>query len=152
MMTRGAQKRAAKKTKVLFVCIGNSCRSQMAEGWARHLASDAMEASSAGLAPLGEIANLTTAVLAERGVPIDGQYSKGLTQQAREEAEVIINITGLPGKSVFLSSKARVEDWRVADPYGEDLETYRHICDEIEERVADLAERLRQERGESGRT
>ncbi len=152
MTTRGAQKKAAKKTKVLFVCIGNSCRSQMAEAWARHLASNLMEASSAGLAPLGEIASLTKAVLAERGVPIDGQYSKGLTQQARVEADLIINITGLPGKSVFLGSKARVEDWRVADPYGEDLERYRHIRDDIEERVADLAKRLRQEQGESGRT
>ena len=142
--------RATKKTKVLFVCIGNSCRSQMAEAWARHLASDVIEPSSAGLAPLGEIAALTGRVLEERGVNLDGQYSKGLTQSAREEAELIVNISGLPGKAVFVGSKARVEDWRVDDPYGEDLEMYRHIRDEIEERVAHLAERLRGEPGDTG--
>jgi len=149
-MASKAQTRATKKMKVLFVCIGNSCRSQMAEAWARHLASDVIEPSSAGLAPLGEIATLTRRALEERGVSLDGQYSKGLTQSAREQAEVIVNITGLPGKAVFVGGKARVEDWRVDDPYGEDLEMYQHVRDEIEERVAHLAERLRAESRDAG--
>lgn len=151
-MARKTQTKATKKTKVLFVCIGNSCRSQMAEAWARHLASDVIEPSSAGLAPLGEIAALTQSALEERGVKVDGQYSKRLTQSAREEAELIVNLSGLPGKSVFVGTKARVEDWRVDDPYGEDLEMYRHIRDEIEERVVHLAERLRAEQGEPDET
>ncbi|HJY88260.1 MAG TPA: hypothetical protein VKE24_15615 [Candidatus Acidoferrales bacterium] len=134
-----------KRTKVLFVCIGNSCRSQMAEALARHLASDVMEPSSAGLAPLGEIAHLSEMVLQERGVPIDGQYSKGLDEVGGAEAEIIINMTGTPGRAVFLDSKARVEDWPVRDPYGEDVDRHRRVCSEIERRVSDLAERLRQQ-------
>jgi protein-tyrosine-phosphatase len=115
----------------------------MGEAWARHLASDVIAPSSAGLTPLGEIVHTTCAVLKERGVKTDGQYSKGLTQSAREEADLIVNMTGLPGKAIFKGSKAKVEDWRVDDPYGEDQARYRQIRDEIEERVADLAERLR---------
>jgi arsenate reductase len=145
------QRKAPKKTKVLFVCIGNSCRSQMAEALARHLASDVLEPASAGLAPLGEVVAPTRSVLAERGVKMDGQYSKGLTQAARAEAEIIVNMTNILGKSVFLGSKARVEDWPVEDPYGEDAEIYRQICDDIERRVADLAERLRRQPSAAGK-
>ncbi len=123
----------------------------MAEALARYLASDVIAPSSAGLAPLGEIANLTRMVLEERGVKTDGQYSKGLTQSAREEAELIVNITGLPGHAVFTGSKAKVEDWRVGDPYGEDAERYRQIRDEIEERVADLTQRLRRHQAKPGK-
>ena len=137
--------------KVLFVCVGNSCRSQMAEALARHSTSDVIEASSAGIAPLGRIAEATQAVLEERGVSMDGQFSKALRPDDSKAAEVIVNMTGLPGTAVFVGSKAKVEDWAIEDPYGEDLETYRRICDEIEERVADLAVRLRQQQEKSNK-
>jgi arsenate reductase (thioredoxin) len=144
-MSRQLQTKTPKRTKVLFVCIGNSCRSQMGEALARHLASDVMEPSSAGLAPLGEIAHLTEMVLQERGVPIDGQYSKGLDEMGSEEAEIIVNMTGTPGRAVLLGSKARVEDWPVGDPYGEDIDRHRRVCSEIERRVTDLADCLRRQ-------
>jgi arsenate reductase len=121
----------------------------MAEALARHLASDVMEPSSAGLAPLGEIAHLTDMVLQERGVPIDGQYSKGLDEIGREEAEIIVNMTGAPGRAVFLGSKAEVEDWPVGDPYGEDVDRHRRICGEIELRVTHLADRLRRQQAKT---
>src|SRR5947209_8391670 len=94
-------RKAPKKTKVLFVCIGNSCRSPMAEALARHLAADVIEASSAGTAALGMIAKLTSVALAERGVRIDGQYSKQLQAQDCAAANLIINMTGMPGKTLF---------------------------------------------------
>jgi len=137
-------RKAPKNTKVLFVCIGNSCRSPMAEALARHLAADVIEASSAGTAALGMIAKLTSVALAERGVHIDGQYSKQLQAQDCTAADLIINMTGMPGKTLFDADQMKVEDWDVEDPYGSDLEVYRRIRDDIEERVGKLAKRLRQ--------
>lgn len=141
-----------KPAKVLFVCIGNSCRSQMAEALARHSASDVIEPCSAGIAPLGEIARLTKAVLKERGVPIEGQYSKGLLDEELEAADLIINMTGRPGQDLFPADQKKVEDWDVSDPYGEDIEIHRRICDEIEARLLDLASRLRRKQAQAGQT
>ncbi|HXZ13424.1 MAG TPA: low molecular weight phosphatase family protein [Candidatus Sulfotelmatobacter sp.] len=131
-----------KKKNVLFVCWGNSCRSQIAEAVARHSASDVIEASSAGIAPLGVVANRTHAVLRERGVRSDGQFSKGLHDDSiPQPPDMVVNMSGIPGNTLF--GNLNYEDWRVEDPYGEDMETYRRICDDIEARVAELAARLR---------
>jgi arsenate reductase (thioredoxin) len=131
--------------KVLFVCIGNSCRSQMAEALARHWASDVIEASSAGISALGQIESSTLAVLKERGVPASGQYSKPLLEADCKAADLVVNMTGRPGKSVLPWTGRKILDWHVTDPYGQDLELYRRICDEIDERVAQLADRLRED-------
>ena len=128
-------------TKVLFVCIGNSCRSQMAEALARHSARDTMEVASAGLSPLGFVAPPTRAVLAERGIASDGQSSKGLGEITRFQPDLIINMSGYNGRGKF--GDYDYEDWDVDDPYGDDLATYRRICDDIEARIADLSARLR---------
>lgn len=137
--------REAKPVKVLFVCVGNTCRSQMAEALARHLASDVIEPSSAGLSPFGRIVDTTRRVLLERGVSVDGQWSKGLREVNPERADLVVNMTGMPGTALF--SNARVVDWDVGDPYGEDMSVYREIRDEIEERVTELAQRLRNAAG-----
>jgi arsenate reductase len=131
-----------KKTKVLFICLGNSCRSPMAEAIARHRYPDLIEASSAGLIALGTIASPTTAVLAERGVPAARLASKPLTEQSRRAADLIVNMSGRPGAWMSKDGGPRVEDWPVADPYGSDLDLYREICDDIERRLKDLAIRL----------
>jgi len=130
--------------RVLFLCVGNSCRSQMAEALARHLASDVIIPSSAGVAALGHVAPLTIEVLAERGVSADGQYSKALILTDFEQAHLIVNMTGRPAKAVAPGHERKVLDWDVADPYGEDIELYRRICTEIDDRVAQLADRLRE--------
>jgi arsenate reductase (thioredoxin) len=127
--------------KVLFVCIGNSCRSQMAEALARHSARDVIEAASAGIVPLGVVQSSTEAVLRERGVSSAGQFSKGLGEIERFRPDLIINMSGYAGRGRF--GDYAFEDWSVEDPYGDDLATYRRICDDIEARVADLAARLR---------
>ena len=131
------------RTKVLFLCIGNACRSQMAEAIAKHVAKDVIEASSAGLVPFGEIPATTLAVLAERGFPVTGQSSKPLRQEDLLGTDLLINMTGRCGDSLFTGATPAVEDWSVGDPYGYSLPVYRAICNQIEARVADLATRLR---------
>lgn len=137
-----------RKPKVLFVCVGNSCRSQMAEAFARHHYADLMEASSAGIAPLGRIADSTRQVMAEKGILLERQHSKGLPANPTEFDGLIVNMTGIPGASLFPG--ARVVDWDVDDPFGEDLSVHRRIRDEIERLVENLARELqKQQEGKS---
>lgn len=132
--------------RVLFVCIGNSCRSPMAEALARHLAADVIEPSSAGLRPLGYVMEETLVVLAEAGVPCDGLASKPLRRDALTAASLVVNLSGTPAEKLFDVAASPVEDWQVGDPFGSDLGVYRRIRDEIETRVRDLARRLRRNR------
>lgn len=138
----------AVRIRVLFVCVGNSCRSQMAEAIARHLASDVIEPFSAGILPFGEIMEPTVQVLKERGISLDGQYSKPLRPHDLAAADVVINMAGGAGAKMLQDPKGTVEDWYVPDPYGLNTVVYRKIRDEIEARVTDLARRLRA-KGES---
>jgi protein-tyrosine-phosphatase len=115
----------------------------MAEALARHSASDVIEATSAGISPLGHVADLTRKILLEKGVNASGLESKGVREAAAVAPNLLINMTGIPGRTIF--PDMIVEDWDVEDPYGEDLATYRRICEDIEARVEELAERLRRE-------
>lgn len=116
----------------------------MAEAIARHSAADVIEASSAGLIPLGEIMPLTIRALAERGISVEGQSSKALHTMPLAEIDLIVNMTGRPGGLIFKRAKPPVEDWDVGDPYGAHISIYREIRDEIAARVEDLAGRLRE--------
>lgn len=136
-----------KRFRVLFVCLGNSCRSPIAEALARHIASDVIIAESAGTMALGFVAAPTLAVLEERGIHIDGLHSKPITKIARGKAEIIINMTGSPARRVFEAEVSKTEDWIVTDPFGETIETYRDTFDEIEARLAEFTARLRTRRG-----
>jgi protein-tyrosine-phosphatase len=115
----------------------------MAEALARHSASDVIDATSAGISPLGHVADLTRKILLEKGVNASGLESKGVREAAAVAPNLLINMTGIPGRTIF--PDMIVEDWDVEDPYGEDLATYRRICEDIEARVEELAERLRRE-------
>jgi len=134
--------------KVLFVCMGNCVRSQMAEAIARHYASDIIEAESAGVSPLGFIDNTTQRVLSERGISFEGQFSKGLRTHALKKPDLIVNMSGVPGASLFAGKT--FEDWRVQDPFGEDIEIHRLVCDDIEARIKTLSARLRRTQTEQG--
>lgn len=134
------------KTRVLFVCMGNCVRSQMAEAIARHTASDVMAPESAGVRPLGFMDPTAQKVLASRGISFDGQFSKGLHSHALAKPDLIVNMSGMPGKSLFRGHA--FEDWRVADPFGDDIDTHARVCDDIEARVRRLADRLRATRGD----
>ena len=97
------------------------------------------------MAPLGIVAKSTVAVLKERGVRSDGQFSKSLHDDSiPQPPDLVINMSGIQGNSLF--GNLNFEDWRVEDPYGEDMETYRRICDDIEARIEELAARLRSAR------
>jgi arsenate reductase (thioredoxin) len=130
-------------TRVLFVCLGNSCRSPMAEALARHIAPDVIEASSAGLMALDYIAPPTFAVLEENGIDCRGLASKPLRIVDLSSIDLIVNLAGRPIEKHLDGRALPVEDWEVGDPFGSDLAVYRRIRDEIECRVLELAARLR---------
>jgi len=114
----------------------------MAEAIASRLAADVMEASSAGLTPLGRVELLTTETLVRNGYRTDGLASKAIALEATETADLIINMSGWPKETAF-EDPDKVENWQVEDPYGADAELYQRIFEDIEKRVAKLADRLR---------
>jgi protein-tyrosine-phosphatase len=120
------------KPKVLFICLGNSCRSIMAEALARHRCGDRWETASAGLSPLGVVAPETLKVLAEMGVDPAGLHSKGLRNFDLTEYHLIVNLTehSLGGR-IPPAYPGRVLHRPVLDPYGGSLEDYRQSRDAI---------------------
>ena len=132
------------KVRVLFVCIGNACRSPMGEAIARKDAGDIIESSSAGLYPMGTIPEMTQTTLERNDYSAIGLRSKGLREIAAEEVDLVINLSGYERAQV-LEKFAQVENWEVSDPYGADEATYQRILEEIRSRVMRLAQRLRKE-------
>jgi protein-tyrosine-phosphatase len=121
------------KPKVLFICLGNSCRSIMAEALARHRCGDRWEAASAGLNPLGFVARETLAVLAEMGVSTAGLHSKGLEEFDLTEYRLLVNLTdrSLEGR-ISPDFVSRVLPRSVPDPYGGSLDSYRRSRNAID--------------------
>ncbi len=117
----------------------------MAEAMARYDAADVIEPASAGLYPLGYIAELTKQTLMKNGYSTNGLTSDALTKEAIEAADLIINMTGRPSEEIFRGQKD-VEDWFVEDPYGEDAETYQRVFEGIQRRVNQLAFSMREQR------
>lgn len=134
------------KKRVLFLCLGNAVRSQMAEAIARQTAADVGVYASAGLTALGAIAPLTQRVLAERGFSSEGQHSKQLTEAARGAADIVVNMSGESRPRALSGCRAKIEDWDVIDPYGAEIEEYRKTCDAIELRIVEFTARLRAQR------
>jgi arsenate reductase len=128
------------KLRVLFICIGNSCRSQMAEGFARTYGSDVLVAASAGLSPAYMIAPDTVRSMDEKNIDLRDQFPKSLRQLGRAQFDLFINMSGfdLPPEI-----DTPVRDWLVPDPIAEDYETHCKIRDEIETRVMGLILELR---------
>jgi arsenate reductase (thioredoxin) len=135
-----------KKLRVLFVCLGNSCRSPMAEAIARQLAPDLWEVTSGGLTPLGYIAEPTIDTLTKNKYSAEGLASKAILHSHWQEVDLVINMSGFPREQVFEDFE-RVEDWYVQDPFGSDPETYQRIFEEIQTRIMALAARLRPSAG-----
>jgi arsenite transporter/arsenate reductase (thioredoxin) len=117
----------------------------MAEAIARYDAADVMEASSAGLSPLGSIAGQTKQTLILNGYSADGLTSNAMTLEAADGADIIINMTGKPREETF-PNEEKVEDWIVQDPYGAAPETYQRVFEGIKRRVNQLALGLREKR------
>jgi len=130
------------KMRVLFVCIGNACRSPMGEAIAAKDAADVIESSSAGLYPMGMIPEMTQTTLERNGYSVNGLRSKGLPEIVPGEVDLVINLSGYE-RAQALEKFVRVENWGVSDPYGADEATYQRILEQIRERVKNLAQRLR---------
>ena len=132
------------KLRVLFICIGNSCRSPMAESIALRDAADLYECTSAGLSPLGVVQKLTLETLTKNGYPTDGLTSKAILNQERAAADLVINMSGYLKERTFPRSEwHKVEDWDVDDPYGATLEFYQQVFEDIRTRLKVLEARLR---------
>jgi ArsR family transcriptional regulator, arsenate/arsenite/antimonite-responsive transcriptional repressor / arsenate reductase (thioredoxin) len=124
------------KPKVLFVCLGNSCRSIMAEALTRHLCGERWQMASAGLSPLGWVAPETTEVLTEMAVDTAGLYSKGLTEIRLQEFFLIINLSQYSLSRVLPpESAAKVISRPMPDPFGGSLEAYRRSLAAIKEMI-----------------
>ena len=127
------------KLKVAFICVHNSCRSQMAEGLTKHLGSDVLESYSAGTEEYPEVKPLAIEVMEEIGISMDNHYPKLLTD-IPEEVDILITM-GCGVVCPFLPSKHE-EDWGITDPSGGSIEDFRNTRDIIEEKVKDLIYRI----------
>lgn len=132
---------AKSKKRVLFVCIGNACRSQMAEAFARAYGSDILTVHSAGLAPARAVPPLTLQVLTEKNIASEGQFPKGLEVFTGAPFDLVVNLSGEPFKSSVASRRSI--DWSVRDPIGESEDVYRAVATQIEALVMRLILELR---------
>ena len=124
---------------VLFVCIGNSCRSPMAEGFARHLAPDRFEASSAGVFPASIVQPETCAVMAEVGIPIDPRYVPRRVEDLNvDNVDLLVNMTGGHVENLLPRFRGELVVWSIPDPIGRNLAFYRTVRDVIAEHVRAL--------------
>ena len=128
------------KKRILFVCVGNACRSQMAEAFARAYGADILSVHSAGLSPARGLPPLTRQVLAEKHIPTEGQFPKGLEAFTGEPFDVVVNLSGEP---LPASVTGRLIEWGVRDPIGESESVYRAVAAEIEGLVMRLILELR---------
>ena len=125
---------------VLFVCVHNAGRSQMAAGWLGRLAGDAVEVRSAGSEPAGRINPVAAEAMREVGIDIAGEQPKILTPDAVVGADVVITM-GCGDTCPYYPGK-RYEDWALTDPAGQPIEVVRQVREEIRQRVQDLLDRL----------
>jgi protein-tyrosine-phosphatase len=128
------------KSKVLFVCIGNCVRSQMAEAFARAYGKDVIDAASGGMAPAGFIASETVKVMGERGISLDGQFSKSVFEAAAGAYDLVINMAGMP---IPRELGTHHRNWPILDPIGTSEENFRTAAQDIENRVMALILELR---------
>ena len=126
----------AEKPTVLFVCVHNAGRSQMAAGYLQHLAGDRIEVMSSGSAPKDSINPVAAEVMLEEGIDIRNNEPKILTDEQVQASDVVITM-GCGDACKFYPGK-RYEDWDLQDPAGQDADTVRSIRDDIKARVESL--------------
>jgi len=131
-----------KRQRVAFVCLGNSCRSQMAEAWARHLSDGRVEAMSAGVRPLGFIAEETIAVMREKQISLEGHKSKGLDALDWQQVDVLVNMTHYSPDIFAPTFTGRRLEWHVRDPFDEPLDSFREVRDQLEKLVRKLLDEI----------
>ena len=138
------------KPQVLFVCVHNAGRSQMAAGLLHHHAAGAVVVRSAGSAPAETINPAAVEAMREIGIDIGQEFPRPLTTDAVQAADVVITMGC--GDACPVYPGKRYLDWALDDPAGQDLDTVRRIRDEIDEKVRRLLRELRQPAQREGRT
>jgi arsenate reductase (thioredoxin) len=131
---------ASPRPAVLFLCVHNAGRSQMAAGWLRHLAGDAVEVYSGGSDPGPAVNPAAVAAMCEVGIDIADQVPRRWTDETARAADVIVTMGC--GDACPVYPGKRYEDWELTDPAGQPLDVVRGVRDDIEHRVRELVERL----------
>ncbi|CAG8395733.1 unnamed protein product [Penicillium salamii] len=129
------------KPSVLFVCVHNAGRSQMAAGFLSHLAGDTVEVRSAGSAPVASINPAVVEAMREEGIDLTNQKPKILTSDAVQASDVVITM-GCGDVCPFFPGKQYL-DWQLQDPAGQGIEAVRPIRDKIRHRVESLIQEIR---------
>ncbi len=132
------------RIRVLFVCVGNSCRSQMAEGFARALGGDVMIPASAGLAPGWCVAPDTVRAMQEKNIVMRDHFPKSLQNLARIHFDVVVNMCQRP--LPLEHTPARLIEWEIPDPVAMTYPEHCQVRDGIARKVVELIEELRRER------
>jgi arsenate reductase len=130
----------ADRPAVLFLCVHNAGRSQMAAGWLRHLAGDRVDVFSGGSDPGAETNPLAVAAMAEVGIDISAEFPKPWTDEIARAANVIVTMGCGDACPMFPGN--RYEDWELTDPSGQPIEVVREVRDEIGHRVRALVASL----------
>jgi arsenate reductase len=130
----------SEKKTILFVCVHNAGRSQMAAGFMRQLGGERVEVLSAGSAPKESINPVAVSAMAELGIDIADQRPKILTPESVEQSDVVITM-GCGDACPYYPGK-RYEDWQLDDPAGQGIEPVRIIRDEIKARVEALLKEI----------
>jgi protein-tyrosine-phosphatase len=133
------------KKNVLFICVQNSARSQIAEGFFRKYAGERITCSSAGTLPVDSVNPDAVAVMREIGIDIGASKPKVLTDDMVDHASMIINMGCIDNNScpaVLLKNKKTMEDWGIEDPAGKPIARIREIRDQIESKILDLIQQL----------
>ncbi len=125
------------KPRILFVCIGNACRSQMAEGFARAKYGKRYEIWSAGSRPAGFVAPLSLTVMQEKSIDISKHTSKSTKQVPQGKYEAVVTMGCGDDACPHLPALYRM-DWQIEDPYGKPIEAFRAARDRIEKEVDEL--------------
>lgn len=126
------------RLRILFACIGNSARSVMAQGFAKHHGGAAVEARSGGSRPLGRLLPEAVQVMREKGIDISREPSKGFDEPwVRDRCDLVVTMgCGDDACPAFVGKK--MVDWELPDPKGKDLAFFREVRDDIERRVVQL--------------
>ena len=130
----------SEKKTIMFVCVHNAGRSQMAAGFMRELGGDRVEVLSAGSAPKDSINPIAVEAMLELGIDIANQKPKILTPEAVQQSDVVITM-GCGDACPYYPGK-RYEDWKLDDPAGQGIELVRVIRDEIKARVESLLQEI----------
>lgn len=128
------------KPSVLFVCVHNAGRSQMAAGWLTHLAAGRVEVRSAGSAPADQVNPIAIEAMREVGIDITAAQPKVLTVDAVEASDVVITMGCGDACPIFPGK--RYEDWKLDDPAGQGIDAVRKIRDDIRARIEKLITQL----------